>query len=189
MGKKHHNPEWLEKKYWDDDLDQSEIAEICGVTPSTISRLMNDLDVPTSFYEYVNRKELKELYYDKMYSLRDIGEKYSVGGETVRTAFDYHDVETRNRLEYQKYQHPRMYTDVHGYEVVIEGSYGKNDNLKIHRLIAVMEHGSDKVKDMHVHHKNNNSWDNRVENLELMTPKEHSEHHAETNHFWEHSPR
>lgn len=45
-----------------------------------------------------------------------------------------------------------------------------------HRLVWEAAHGPI-PSGMQVHHKNGNKRDNRLENLELMTPRDHSEHH------------
>jgi hypothetical protein len=48
----------------------------------------------------------------------------------------------------------------------------------VHRLQAVAELGIDATRGKHVHHVNEIPWDNRIDNLELMTPAEHGRHHA-----------
>jgi len=60
------------------------------------------------------------------------------------------------------------------YEVV----KSKTDYVKVHRLVAVAEYGFDSVVGKVVHHKNGIAWDNRPENLELMTNEEHSRRHG-----------
>jgi hypothetical protein len=51
--------------------------------------------------------------------------------------------------------------------------------LPVHRLLAIAEHGTDAVAGQHVHHKNGIPFDNRPENLELLSPSEHSKRHTE----------
>lgn len=51
----------------------------------------------------------------------------------------------------------------------------------VHRLMMVAEEGFDALEDKVVHHKNHIPWDNRTENLELMSRAEHSSHHSE---YW-----
>jgi len=53
-------------------------------------------------------------------------------------------------------------------------------NLIHHRLLAVAEWGLDAVRGMDVHHQNNIPWDNRPENLELLTRAEHRREHCGT---------
>lgn len=37
---------WLEIKYWEEDLTQSEIAELCDVSPTTIRKYMKQFGIP-----------------------------------------------------------------------------------------------------------------------------------------------
>lgn len=62
------------------------------------------------------------------------------------------------------------------YEVV-ESPEG---TVRLHRLLAVAEWGFEAVQGRQVHHVNRIPWDNRPENLALLTPSEHSRlHHTE----------
>ena len=49
-----------------------------------------------------------------------------------------------------------------------------SDYVPLHRLTAVAEYGIEAVADSVVHHKNGVRFDNRPENLELMSNAEHS---------------
>jgi hypothetical protein len=48
----------------------------------------------------------------------------------------------------------------------------------VHRLAAVAWFGYEAVTDRHVHHENGIPWDNREENLRVLTPSEHAAEHA-----------
>lgn len=184
----YHNREWLVEKYWDEGLEQNEIADICGVDDSTISTWMRKNDIPTIFSEWVSKEELENLYHDKKLSMRDIADKFDVDSETIRLAMSKNGVEARDRLEYQKYHHPTLHIE-NEYPSFMEQSFGTNNRVKVHRLIMVAEHGIDSVKGMDVHHKNGVKWDNRPENLELKNPSEHMRHHALEKEMWKESPR
>lgn len=45
--KRYRNGWWLEIKYWDEELTQREIAEECGVAPTTIRKYMKKFDIST----------------------------------------------------------------------------------------------------------------------------------------------
>ena len=71
-------------------------------------------------------------------------------------------------------------TDHSGYERWQDKCKASLDAIvRVHRLAAVAWFGFDAVADKHVHHKNGLSWDNREDNLELLTPTEHAETHHE----------
>ena len=71
------------------------------------------------------------------------------------------------------------YTAESGYEIlqVVEGE--RTHEVFVHRLIAAAEHGVDEIVGMDVHHKNQCKFDNRPENLEVLSSKEHSRWHAD----------
>jgi hypothetical protein len=55
---------------------------------------------------------------------------------------------------------------------------GAVEHVLVHRLLAVAEYGFDAVAGKHIHHKNGIRWDNRLENLEVLTPSEHAKLHG-----------
>lgn len=55
---------------------------------------------------------------------------------------------------------------------------GENYKVYVHRLLAVSEYGYESVKDKSVHHRNGIVWDNRPENIEVMSPEEHAKLHS-----------
>lgn len=56
----------------------------------------------------------------------------------------------------------------------VHRGYAAFNRCYIHRLIC-----PSKIKGLHVHHKNKNKLDNRKENLELLTEKEHKKVHVD----------
>jgi len=72
-------------------------------------------------------------------------------------------------------------TDWSGSEnVMYEVWVDDNRQVRVHRLLAVAEFGFDAVADCDVHHINGIGWDNRPENIEVLTRSEHSALHNGT---------
>lgn len=61
-----------------------------------------------------------------------------------------------------------------------ETTYRKFYNRHEHRVIGEKIAGRSLKTDEHVHHKNENKHDNSIDNLEIMSAREHLKHHAKT---------
>lgn len=116
-----------------------------------------------------NRDLVEELYVERRWSGERIAEETGVSFNTVYDWLDRYGFE-------RHYGKPRTSdsTATGGYEII----HGDGSSIPVHRLVAVAEYGIDAVKGMHVHHKNNIPWDNRPENLQLLTPAEHTRLHS-----------
>jgi len=57
---------------------------------------------------------------------------------------------------------------------------GSLNRIYHHRLLAVAEWGLDAIRGKDVHHQNGIRWDNRPDNLELLTRAEHRREHCGT---------
>lgn len=125
-----------------------------------------------------DRKTLRKLYRDKRMSPLEIAEMYgNITAAGIRYWIDKHDIEKRSmseaaRLRWLK-EPPNVFTGGLGYMTYCHELDGKQSRLLLHRLLAVAEYGFDAVKDKHIHHKNGVRWDNRPDNIELLSPSEH----------------
>lgn len=63
-----------------------------------------------------------------------------------------------------------------GYNIVVFSNDGKTKSINVHSIIATQYIGE--PDGMHVNHKNGIKTDNRIENLEYVTPKENTQHAA-----------
>lgn len=120
---------------------------------------------------------LERLYYGENLSTREIGERAGVTHQTVQYHMEKNGLDRKGRIEATREKRlsdtAPFYTDVYGgYE-----KWTAEKDLRVHRLLAVAEHGFGRVSDSDVHHVNGIPWDNRPDNLELMSHGEHTTHH------------
>jgi DNA-binding CsgD family transcriptional regulator len=57
----------------------------------------------------------------------------------------------------------------------------KQKYVREHRYIMELHLGRPLQDDEHIHHINKNILDNRIENLQIMSPEEHGRHHGKEN--------
>lgn len=57
-----------------------------------------------------------------------------------------------------------------------DSSSNKNNNIeRLHRFICELEYGKEKIQNMIIDHKNRNTFDTRLENLNIVTPLENAQ--------------
>lgn len=81
---------------------------------------------------------------------------------------EYVPFKTHHRDNYEFWEHQSM-EDMH--------------HVFVHRLLAVASHGLEALQGKEVHHKNGIKWDNRPENIELLSPEQHRKRHHEQGDF------
>lgn len=141
-------------------------------------------------YDHKDPEVLQKLYHEKNYSLEKIGELCNVHRQTVYYWMKKHGIERadrQKRVEIAKKKRPTYYgMDDGGYEVwrtyLGKGEY--RARLPVHRLMAVAKYGISEVKNKVVHHRNGIPWDNRYDNIEIMTDKNHKKLHAKENEYF-----
>ena len=126
---------------------------------------------------------LRELYHEKRMSQQEISDHFDndITQAGIGYWLDKLGIEKRTRSESAKIrwlnEQPCFRTDDNGYELV-ETWLGEDlSKVLLHRLLAVHKYGYDEVCGKVVHHKNDVPWDNRPDNIELMTAAEHATHH------------
>jgi len=181
----HHRPlyrweEWLEHQLRK-GLEHAEIADVCGVSRATITKWTGKYGLQQREYDktepYHYEEWLQEKYHEEGMTQQEIADLVGVGKSTISTYMDRHDIKTRSPYNVGV----SHYIDQNGYERFESGYEGEQDHVMAHRLLAVAEHGFDSVCGMDVHHKNNIPWDNRPENIQLLTHAEHTALHNKVN--------
>lgn len=89
----------------------------------------------------------------------------------------HHSVITRKKMSAAK---PHRYIDGNGYIRILKPDHPFHDNrgyVKEHRLVMEGYLGRYLRKDELIHHINENSSDNRIINLQIMSKPEHMRHH------------
>lgn len=181
------DPLRLKRLYHDEELTIAQVAERFGCADSTVIDWMDIYGIERR--SGANRKKdastpwrdeglMRRLYLDELLSTTDIANKFDCAPSTITAWLDRHDIPTRSIAEgraikgrYHKCASFSLGTK--GYERL----RSDDTEVLVHRLVAVAEYGFDAVADMQVHHINENTWDNRPDNLELMTLREHLSHH------------
>lgn len=134
---------------------------------------------------YKDGELLREMYVEKQMSTIDISEELDCAPNTARKYLMRNGVEIRDLSEAVALGHGHNPNEVPFQTKRDKGTevwYYNNDQddkgmVYHHRLLAVAIWGFDEVGEKVVHHKNEIRWDNRPENLELMTFGEHSSLH------------
>ena len=127
-------------------------------------------------YPWRDGETLRKLYWDDGMSMSDVADHLSCSRSTVKRWMKEHDIPRRDGKD--KWP-PRYHTHVSGYERWRHQSLGDDCTVRVHRLLAVAEYGFDAVSDMDVHHENSIPWDNRHDNISLISHKQHGKLHAE----------
>jgi transposase len=126
---------------------------------------------------YQDKETLIELYHEKGMSQSAISDELGCSRGTIKYWLDKHDIKRRPP---PKDRPPKLSVDPQGRERFASTSGGKQDSVLHHRLLAALKYGVGEMRGKIVHHKNGISWDNRPDNLELVTRKEHQRHHFES---------
>lgn len=189
--KPYHDESVLRELYHGENLSDYEIADKFGVTRKSISywREKHGIEskdhsraVELGHYDGVKWRDeetLREMYCEEGLSFRQIADEFDVPHSTIQRRIEKSDIETRPKNQ----PIPRdelglqFAIQTNGYAYVKE-DFRKNRSVALHRLLAVAEYGFDSIKDMHIHHKNGVTWDNRAGNIEVVEPEDHPVKHS-----------
>lgn len=122
---------------------------------------------------------LRELYEKRGLSLEQTADRLGCSYSTVRKWIHSHDItitDARGGGDVPD-DHPVTFRSYNVNAGLYEKWTHRQQFVPHHRLLAVAKYGFDAVRGMDVHHKNRIPWDNRPDNIELLTPEEHGRVH------------
>jgi len=172
---KYRNYEWLKRRLLD-GWSNKQMAEECGCSASTINSWLKKYNLRIHRHPWRIPQLMEYLYAERGMSSHEVAAKLNCDRSVVSDWVKKHGLEPKPKGNYQP---------IPTYKTTKEGPVritDKPDYIYLHRLLAVSEWGFDAVKDMHVHHVDKVPWDNRPDNLKLLTPSDHMSHHAKKKH-------
>jgi hypothetical protein len=140
----------------------------------TVGQSMTNTDTP-----WRDESLLYELYWEHERSTNDIADELDCDQATIWKWMERFEIPRRSSYEAatNRQLYPAVFTD-RGYVICASNYRGSTASVGIHRLVMVAEHGFDAVTDKQVHHQNGIRFDNRPENLELLSRSEHARCHG-----------
>jgi len=124
---------------------------------------------------------LREQYVEQEKTLQELEEEWGVPRGTIHYWLKQYDIERRRHLA-TRIERATFYTDTEGYEQASShiSSSGEVARVRVHQLLACLSHEPAEVfsSEKEVHHRNTVRWDNREENIELLTRAEHQQAHG-----------
>jgi len=186
---KYHNEGWLREKYHGEGLTLDEMGELCGVTGTTISDWMDRhgieklgrREAQRISGKHTDREWLAEQYHGNERTLKSLADECDVDRVTILNWMERHNIPRRDATRHKRVSPAQFLTDHEGYELVRSKHSGVLKHARVHQLVAIAN-GSEPAKvfsdgEHQCHHVNGIPWDNRPENIEVLTEREHADEH------------
>lgn len=164
-----HQKEFIRRSYRE-GKPITEIADDLGCNRNTVGRRVRKWGLERVWDD---EELLRILYHEKKLTSREIADRLGTGKTEILRKMKKYDIERRENPVKEKLPRYRMHTDGRGYMVIRHHQHW----VYLHRLLAVAEYGVEDVRDMDVHHKNRIPWDNREDNIELLSRSDHAKEH------------
>lgn len=129
------------------------------------------LQMDREIWVWDTAEELEEMYWENRMTLEDIAKEAGVSITTVHRRMKDRRVPTRGPGPWTTHSTFRTNTDGN------EEASGSHRSVDIHQLVMVAEYGSEAVYNRDVHHNTKIAFDNRPDNLELLSHSEHTTLH------------
>lgn len=173
--------------YYNQGLTQTEIAERFDTHQRKVSEWMREYDIAPGRGGRIpidtTKEEIYDLYYNQGLSQTAIGERFGVHQTIISKRMREWGIAPGKRFDLaakaRKVPWATFGTNHAGYEVWRARDGETMHTVTVHRLAAVAWYGLEAVAGNVIHHKNDIRWDNREDNIEVMSDSEHKRLHAE----------
>lgn len=164
----------LNQMYWGEHLSGKQIAARLGCTPAAISMKMKELGIPARHAtEYPPTEKKRKAWIENG---KRLGTMY--GSKERGAALGKSRKGTRKRNDYEFGGHEKLRSDGYIKVYVPEHPNATKDGYVMKHILVVEKNiGRHLQPDEVVHHINHVRDDNRIENLRLMTMREHCSMH------------
>ncbi|WP_226043428.1 HNH endonuclease signature motif containing protein [Natrinema sp. DC36] len=131
-----------------------------------------------------DEETLRQLYIEEGLSSYEIADDLGCTPPLIREWLGHFGIERRSvseslrgkRSRTANFKHPIRDAERYPCWIASNGKFDQ-DKVYVHRLLAVAEYGFEEVVSKEIHHRNGVQWDNRPENLEVLTPADHRRLH------------
>lgn len=192
-----NDEQWLREQYLDEERSIYDIAEDQEVSSDVIHNRLDEygierrgrsesLRIHHGEEDYHNQGFLHQKYIEEEMSIPEIAELCDASIRTIERHLVRNNIPRRSISDALTNCHQQNgsvpFTAAGRYNYWQHTYEREYRSVAVHRLVAVAEYGFDEVVGKDVHHKNRIPWDNRPENIELLTKEEHGRLHSNEYH-------
>ena len=172
----------LQRLYVEQELSKKETAKRLGYkSAAPVGRALEENNIPTRTSggkprdaPWKDEEKLREMYHGQEMTTPEIAEQFDCTDTTIQNQLEENGIEKRNPGARRK-ESISLVESKKGYE----SWKHRGGTVFVHRLAAIAWFGLDSVMNQVCHHKNGIRWDNREDNIELMSRADHTKEHWE----------